>query len=249
MVMSADPDVTYPPLDVPKPVASGVWIIDSGPHRMLGMPMPVRMTVLRLSNGDLLLHSPTRFDENLRRQLSDLGRIRHLVAPNIAHWMFLKQWQDACPDTSTWASPGLRERSQVQKSGLRIDRELLQASPPEWADEIEQVVVPGGGGFTETAFFHRATRTLVLTDLVVNVEPQKLPWWMRGGARLVGATAPDGRAPIYLRMLVLMKRSEAAPAAARLIALNPARVIFTHGRWFDHDAAGQLTRSLGWLTS
>lgn len=246
--MSADLDVTYPPLDIPKLVVSGVWIVDSGPHRMLGMPMPVRMTVLRLSNGDLILHSPTRFDESLRHHLSELGRIRHLVAPSFAHWMFLKHWQDACPDTLTWASPGLRERSQVQKSGLRIDRELVGTPPMDWADEIEQVVVPGGGGFTETAFFHRMSRTLVLTDLVVNVEPQKLPWWMGTGARLVGAAAPNGRAPIYLRLLVLAKRSEAAPAAARLIALNPDRVIFAHGRWFEQDAADQLKRSLAWLT-
>ncbi|HEX2529728.1 MAG TPA: DUF4336 domain-containing protein [Geminicoccus sp.] len=246
--MPADHDVTYPPLDVAKPVAPGVWIVDSGPHRMLGLPMPVRMTVIRLANGDLLLHSPTRFDDGLRRQLQELGPIRHLVAPNIAHWSFLKQWQDACPDAVTWAAPGLRERSQVQKSGLRIDRELSAVAPADWAQEIEQLVIPGGGGFTEIAFFHRPTRTLVLTDLVVNVEPQKLPWWMRPGAHLVGATAPDGKAPAYLRMLVKMKRSEAAPAAERLIAMEPERVIFTHGRWFDQEATAQLRRSLAWLT-
>jgi hypothetical protein len=28
-------EVSYPPLDVPKPVADGVWIIDSG-HHMAG---------------------------------------------------------------------------------------------------------------------------------------------------------------------------------------------------------------------
>ena len=52
--------VTYPPLDVMKPVADGVWIVDSGPLRVLGMPLPVRMTVVRLASGDLWLHSPTR---------------------------------------------------------------------------------------------------------------------------------------------------------------------------------------------
>ena len=28
----------YPPLDAPKPVADGVWIVDSGPQRVLGLP-------------------------------------------------------------------------------------------------------------------------------------------------------------------------------------------------------------------
>jgi len=50
------------------------------------------------------------------------------------------------------AAPGLRERSQVKASGLRIDRELGDTAPADWAGEIETVVVPGGLGFREVAF-------------------------------------------------------------------------------------------------
>ncbi|MEC8179526.1 MAG: hypothetical protein VX072_07665, partial [Pseudomonadota bacterium] len=57
---SAASQVTYPPLDVPKAVADGVWLVNSGPMNVYGMPMPIRMTVIRLASGDLLLHSPTR---------------------------------------------------------------------------------------------------------------------------------------------------------------------------------------------
>ncbi len=38
-------DATYPPLDVAKPVAPGIWIVDSGPLSVMGIPVPVRMTV------------------------------------------------------------------------------------------------------------------------------------------------------------------------------------------------------------
>ncbi|WP_191057682.1 DUF4336 domain-containing protein [Geminicoccus harenae] len=240
--------VTYPPLDQLKPVADGVWIVDSGPHRMLGIPMPVRMAVVRLASGDLILHSPTRYHQPLRRQLEEVGRIRHLLAPNIAHWSYLQTWQRECPGTVTWAAPGLRERRQVRQSGLRIDHDLSGRAPAEWADEIEQVVVPGGGGFTEVALFHRKSRTLLLTDLVVNVETEKLPAPMRLGTHLVGSAAPDGQAPIYLRLVINMKRSQAAPAARRLIDLAPERVIFSHGRWFERDGTLALARSLRWLT-
>ena len=58
-LFSAD-DITYPPLDVPKPVADGVWIVDSGPLRVFGLlGLPIRMTALQLSSGDMLMHSPT----------------------------------------------------------------------------------------------------------------------------------------------------------------------------------------------
>ena len=116
-LFSAD-DITYPPLDVPKPVADGVWIVDSGPLRVFGLlGLPIRMTALQLSSGDMLLHSPTRFDARLKAEIEAHGPIRHLVAPNIAHWSFLAEWQRQCPDAVTWAAPGLRERANVKASG------------------------------------------------------------------------------------------------------------------------------------
>ena len=86
-LFSAD-DITYPPLDVPKPVAEGVWIVDSGPLRVFGLlGLPIRMTALQLSSGDILMHSPTRFDARLKSEIEAHGPIRHLVAPNIARWL------------------------------------------------------------------------------------------------------------------------------------------------------------------
>ncbi|WP_426958704.1 DUF4336 domain-containing protein [Muricoccus radiodurans] len=239
----------YVPLDMPKAVARNVFVVDSlmeghGPRPTL----PVRMTVFRLEEGGLLLHSPTRYSPELQQALQAIGPIQHLVAPNIAHWTFLKEWQRALPDATTWAAPGLRERGQVQRSGLRLDHDLGHAAPAEWGPEMEMVTVPGGLGFHECALFHRPSRTLVLTDLVLNLEPTKLPGLLRPMARLLGITAPDGRAPPYLRAVVKMRRAEAAEAASRLIALRPDRVIFAHGRPFEGDATGALRRSLRWLT-
>lgn len=242
-----DDPATYPPLDVLKPVAAGVWIVDSGPLRTLGMSLPVRMTVIRLGDGGMWLHSPTRCVEGLRRSIEELGPIRHLVAPNVAHWSFLKDWQRNCPDALTWAAPNLRQRRQVRKAELRLDRDLTDTSPPEWASEIEQVVVPGGAGFREVDFFHRTSRTLVLTDLVLNLEPEKVPWFVRPIGSLLGVRAPNGKAPIYLRLIVLARRRDAAQAASTMVGWRPERVIFAHGTWFERDGTAALRRSLSWL--
>ena len=59
----------------------------------------------------------------------------------------------------------------------------------DWAADIRQVVVPGGLSFREVAFFHGTSRTLILTDLVLNLEPGKLPPLMRPLLRIAGATA------------------------------------------------------------
>ncbi len=237
----------YPPLDTPKPVAENVFVVDSVMDGPLGLTPPVRMTVIRLPDGRLLLHSPTRFSGELKRKLEALGPIRHLVAPNVAHWMFLKEWQRGCPEATTWAAPGLRQRSQVRKSGVRLDHDLTDTAPALWGDAIGLVTVPGGLGFHETALFHRPTRTLVLTDLVLNLEAQKLPMAMRPLARLLGIVAPDGMPAAYLRAVIKLRRRAAARAAARLLELRPDRVIFAHGRWFERDGTAALRRSLRWL--
>ena len=242
------PDVTYPPLDVPKPVADGVWIVDSGPQRVMGLTIPVRMTVIHLAKGGLWLHSPTRFRPALRDALGKIGIIKHIVAPNIAHWTHARTWQQEFPQATTWAAPLLRLRPQVRLTGLRIDHEIGDKPPVQWAGDIDQAVIRGAAGYREAAFLHRPTRTLVLTDLVANLEAEKLSFAARTFARLNGMLAPDGVAPLYLRASVLLNRSEAEEAARRILDWAPDRVIFAHGSWFQQDGAAALARSLRWLT-
>ncbi|KAA5611528.1 DUF4336 domain-containing protein [Rhodovastum atsumiense] len=213
----------------------------------MGRVLPVRMTVIRLDNGDLLLHAPTRFSDRLRERLERLGRIRHLVAPNSGHWTFLRDWQRACPDATTWAAPRLRDRAQVRRSGVRLDHDIGATAPPAWGDTIETLTVPGGLGFHEVALFHRPSRTLVLTDLVLSLEAAKLPALLRPLLRWAGMVAPDAMPPPYLRAVVRLRRRAAAKAAARLLELRPDRVIFAHGHWFAQDGTAALAHALRWL--
>lgn len=236
---------TYPPLDVPKPLAHGLWIVDSGPLNAAGMALPLRMAVVRLANGDLLLHSPTHYSADLADALQGLGVVRHLVAPNTAHWLFVADWQRAFPHATVWAAPGLRDRAQVRASGLHIDEDLGDTAPPPWADEIDQRVVPGAAGFAEVWFFHRISRSLLLVDLIENLEPEKLgpvsALLMRAAAATQGSTAR------YLRPVIRLGRTRAREAVRAALALAPERVVFAHGTPFEQDAAERLRRGLAWL--
>ena len=113
-------EVTYPPVDVPKPVAAGVWVVDSGPQRVLGLPIPLRMVVLRLEDGGLWLHSPTRFSPALAAALTALGPVRHLVSPGTAHWMHLQAWQAALFPT------GFSGMSRIRTGAYREHAEPMQ---------------------------------------------------------------------------------------------------------------------------
>jgi hypothetical protein len=135
----------------------------------------------------------------------------------------------------------------VIKSGVVLDQDLDARPPAAWASEIDQLVIAGGFGVNEVAFFHRPTETLILTDFVENLEPSKLGPVAGPLARLAGATAPDGMAPAHYRFAMNRQRDNAKAAARRMLAWNPQRVIFAHGSWYESNAAERLRHSLRWL--
>jgi len=236
--------ITYPPLDTPKMVADDLWVVDSGPIVAGGARLPVRMTIVRLANGDLWLHSPVQLTPSLTRALAALGPVRHLVAPTFAHWTFLPDWQAAFPDATLWATPNLRDRPQVRRSGLRLDIDLRPAAPPMWADAFEQGVITGAGGFSEVWFFHRPSRALILTDLIENFEPAKLTPLTALTMRAMGGTR--GTVAYHVRAALASHLPAFRAEAARMRALAPERVIFAHGRWFETDGAERLAQAFAW---
>lgn len=236
---------TYPPRDVLKPVDDAIWIVDSGPLHAGGMiPLPVRMTVVRLQDGAILLHSPTRYDPALHKSLEELGPIRHIIAPNSAHWTFVKEWMTHSPTSLAWAAPGLRRRRQVRDASIPWHDDLGSSSGALWAPEIEQIEVAGIGGFQEVCFFHRPTGSLIVTDIIQHLETRKMSPLMGIFATLVGARK---RAPVYLRAIVKLKGEPARTAARRMVQLAPKRIILSHGAVIDRDVPAQLREALDWL--
>ncbi|UPK31419.1 SDR family oxidoreductase [Bradyrhizobium sp. 195] len=229
-------------------VTDDVWIVDDQPISAAGLELPIRMVVLRLSNGDLVLHSPVRYSPALHHELERLGAIKYLLAPNIGHWMFLADWQRALPRARTFAARSLSQRRQVRAAGIRIDRELGDVTPEEWSADFQTVAV-NAPMFCEIELFDKRSRTLVLTDLVQNLDPDHLSPANEAAASLLGISGPDGKAPVYLRLLLRLGGRAVRAAAERLLSLAPERVIFAHGDWFQTDGTARLRQSLRWLVS
>ena len=167
------------------------------------------------------------------------------IAPSFGHWAFLADWQRAFPEAVSWAAPGLRDRAQVKNSSVRFEHDLGEATPIEWGAGIDIGLVPGAADFHEVYFFHRPTGTLILTDAIQNMEPDKLPAITRTAVRLSGGT--KATTPRYLRAVLRGRKAEASAAVRNMLALDPKRVIFAHGRWFDTDGAQQLAHAFNWL--
>ncbi len=244
------PSLLYPPVGIRKPVAPDVWIVD-GPAVTLTLlgadfSFPTRMTIVRLPDGGIWCHSPVALDDALRREMEALGPVRHLVSPNKLHYLHIAEWQRAWPQATAWASPGVRERAAGHGHELRFDHDLTDEPPAAWAGAIDQHLFRGSHFFQEMVFFHRASATLVLADLIENFEPDKLQRRWRWLVELAGATAPDGKAPVDMRM-TFWHRDRARASRARLLAWRPERVILAHGRWYEHDGTAELERAFRWL--
>lgn len=240
----------YEPINTYKPLASNIGIVD-GPFEFFSvagarMPMPftTRMTVVRLSNGDLFLHSPTAYDQGLAAQLEQMGRIRHLVSPNQWHYAHIGEWQRAYPDAIAWGSVAARQRAHARKIDVQFTRYLDADAPPEWGDQIDQTIMPGGI-FKEFVFFHRASRTLILTDTVMNLDAGKTgqPW--RTLAKLVGMNAPGGGIFFGMRLPLLLQRQKAKAAFEKIQSWRPQRIVLAHGTIFETDVEDPVRRFFG----
>ncbi|MFT5832035.1 MAG: hypothetical protein ACI9SY_000416 [Candidatus Paceibacteria bacterium] len=237
----------YEPLNTPKQVAENIWIVDGPTISFYGVPFTTRMTIIRLQNGDLFIHSPINLTEELKEKVARLGTVRHLVSPNWIHYQYIPQWADAFTDTVAWASPGVEKRVKKFKSSAVFDRNLGNGAEKEWQGEIEQMIVRGQDLHKEVVFFHHSSKTLVLTDLIENFESSKVPSWFRPLAWLAGILDPNGKAPIDMRLLFHKGKKELRTDVQKMIAWQPERVVLSHGRWYECDGVKELKRAFKWV--
>lgn len=250
--MRGAPSHLYEPLNEYKPFGPNIGVVD-GPLEYLTMagvrlplPFTTRMTVVRLAGGDLFLHSPITFNAALAHQLSSMGTVRHLVSPNQFHYAHIGEWSREFPDTITWASPHARERARARGIEVQFKRDLRTQAPDEWRNEIDQTTIPGGI-FGEFIFFHKESRTLILTDTIINFELDKLrqPW--RFATRMTGMYYPHGQIFFGMRLPLLLQRRKSKASVERILSWQPERIIISHGRCFESNAGAVLRRLLGSL--
>jgi len=243
---------TYEPTGNLKPVAEDVWIVD-GPVIRFGylgvrFPFATRTSIVRLAGGGLWVHSPTELSPPLAAELTSLGPVEHLVAPNRIHYWWLGDWANAFPDAVTYAAPGVRRQAARHRRFADYDRDLQANAAYPWSGEVETLLVPGSY-MTEAVFFHVASRTLILTDLIQNYETARIANpLLRLLARLSGAVDPDGKMPIDLRATFLTHRKPLREAVRTMIAWAPDRIIIAHGRWYRGHAVAELQRAFRWLS-
>ena len=222
-----------------EPLATDLWVARR--------PLPIavgdigaRMTVLRVPDGSLLLHSPVPLDAALERALRELGPVKWLVGPSKGHHLFLGDYAKAFPGAALCGAPGLAEK----RRDLAFQHVLAPQPPPGWPESVKLQLVEGAPFMNEVALLHAPSRTLVLTDLVFNVQPgatnrARLFHW------LVGATGRFG--PHRLIRLGIRDRAAARRSLDRILAWDFDRIVMSHGEVVETGGHRLLEQAFAYL--
>lgn len=212
------------------------------PIRYAGALFNARMTIIRLEDGKLWLHSPGGLNEQTISAIKALGEVAFIVAPGNYHHLNVAQAQTAFPQAETHLCPGI-ERKQPE---LRFDWLLGDRPPKAWSKELQQVLVRGTRFMWEVAFFHQPSRTLLLVDLVENFTDRTsgtnwaLRFWMKWISRMWNQPKP---APEY--QMGWGNRQAVRHHLERILSWDFQRVLLSHGEPIETDAHHQLRLAWG----
>lgn len=218
----------------------GVWYLDERLRLPGGLRFPTRGALFTLADGSLMLVSPPPRIGDVARDVAALGSVSAIIEPSVEHHLGLAAARAAFPGARAFGPPGLGRKIRGQPPV-----EPLPDGPgAPWAGTVETVPVEGMPRLEETAFFHRPSGTLWLTDMAFNIRTSEhLP--TRLFLRLNGALGRFGPSRIA-RSMVKDERA-LRRAVDRLLALRPARLLPAHGVPVEADATRVLAEGFAHL--
>lgn len=205
-----------------------IWVVEQ-PFRYFGISIGTRMTVIRLADQALLVISPVQLTSAIARQLNGLGAVKHIVAPNLYHYLFAASFKQAYPEATFWATSELG----LKRPDLPIDQTICDPVSPTWQG-VEQIYFDGFrtvglGGFdalNEWVFFHPSSRTLILTDAAFHFD-QSFPVITQIATRLIGSY--ESLSPSLLEKVATTEKDKVKRAVEKVLVWDFERVIMAHG--------------------
>jgi len=196
------------------------------------LPIPVRMTVIRLGDGQLILHSPGPLTPDVRTQLDALGHVGFIVVPKM-HGRFAAKAAQDYPRARLLAAPSTPSRQHA----IVFHASLASEPPAAWAGEVESHLMLGFR-LEEVVLFHRPSRSLVITDLCFNIHrsPSRLArrlfqangmWQSFGPSRLI-------------RWLGVSDRAAFRRSFEHILQWDFERIIPGHGDVIEHGGPAAL---------
>lgn len=221
-----------------QPIDTNLWTATQ-PLSIHGMQLGARMTVVKLGSGGLLVHSPIALTPELKAAIDALGPVQAAIAPNSLHHLYIGPLLAAYPQARGYAAPGaIAKHPELQLENIPHNPDLL------WAGDLDHIELAGAPKLGEVAFFHRASRTLILADWVFYFAER--PNWITGlYLRLAGALGKPVQTS-FMRGLI-KDRAAARTSIERLLAWDFDRVVMSHRDILPSGGKEALRAATAWL--
>jgi hypothetical protein len=209
------------------------------PHNMMGLHLGTRMTVVKLTNNTVLLHSPIPISDALHYELNAIGHVSHIICPNMFHHSYAKEAAQTFPTAILHGPKALQKK----RTDLKFGGELSSAAHPDWATDLSQLLIEGCA-LQETVFYHPKTKTIISADLSENFKnSDHLP------TRLYLKAAGIHGKPGWSRLLrfVYRDRALAKKSVAQLFNWDFDKVIIAHGDIIDQQPKEAIQQTFAWL--
>jgi len=219
-------------------LGENIWEL-SEPLKLAGLfELGHRMTVIRLSSGQLILHSPVRYHDGLAAELARLGTVGTIVAPSAFHYHYLPEWLQAYPAARLLAPEGFSEKC------LKIDGLLPGSWPGEYAPELQVTKIEGMPSINEIAFCHASSKSLIVADFVFNLGrdcsfPTRAMLKMSGVYRIKG--------PSRLYRAFIKDRGAMRRSVDEIVEWTFDRIVVGHGDIIDADGPEIVSTAYEWL--
>lgn len=219
--------------------ADHIWSI-SHPLRVRGLiPLGTRTTIVQLSDGSLLLHSPGPLSEQDCADIDALGTVSVLLAPNLEHFLFLADAAARWPDAQLWVAPGCP--AELPRDARTLDD--LDGAP--WADTLDTFYVDGMPRLREFVFLHRPSKTLIITDISFNIRSRDR-WWERALLSVMGAYGKLGPSTLF-KSHFLQDRAAFKVSLDRVLEEDFEQIVLPHGDVVTSGGRQQLREAFAFL--
>ncbi len=216
-----------------KPLAENLWLLRY-PLTLLGADLNRNVAVMRLSSGDLVIHSSGPFTPEDVAAIDALGRPRWIMDVMARHDTFAKEGRAAFPEATYLAPEGFSETVGFPTQPL--------VNQPEWNGEVEVMLLEGVPSMKEHVVLHRPTRTLIVADLMFNFGSSASVWTHALMFAAVGAKHHPGMAR-SMRLTVKDKTALRA-SLAQMMIWDFDRLIVGHGEEIDSGAKSKVAEAL-----
>ena len=211
-------------------VGSLIWRADRTIEISLGIVLPLSMVVVANEQSELLLYSPTPLDDRTQAAIVAVGCVRWIVSPNPLHGHFVSRYRQIYP-SADYVTP-------ITPSQVPIE---------QWRPWFDPMRVETRDDYAEICGYHRASRTLILSDLAFNVRSAN----KRTRAVLGLNGAWQQFTPTRLQRLLVMKNHAALQTFYRW-AMNHdfSQISVSHGAMVSNEASDAFTQAFApWQSS